>query len=111
MKITFTQALQHLKIGAKVTRLDGTEGEVVALTERGVDVKFVSPGAEIINHYDDTYFDELDVEPSEVDDPAEFERKHDICAASRDDLVTALMDEIEELRSRMIILELALTQS
>lgn len=123
--VNFAQARDHLKVGMSVTVRTGEKkppkadvlrtnlwnahnytGTVVALTADGMDVEVEKPEALLVNHFDASHIGLFEVDAALVDDEPELRRRAKASALSQEELVTALMNEIEELRSRVVLLEL-----
>lgn len=124
LRITFAQALDHLKVGSKVTVGNGDPrppkqdvialnrwnghnytGKVVELTADRIDVETKRPGAVVVSHYDASYGGYFEVEASQASGAGELERRATIGSMSSEQRFDAIMDEVEKLRAQVVLLE------
>jgi hypothetical protein len=122
--VTFAQARDHLNLGGTVTVRSGDRkpskrdrnafnlwnglnytGKIVKLDEAGMDVEVEREFATVINHFDASYPGFFEINDTQADGKDELHRRALVATMSSEQRFDALMDEIEELRARVISLE------
>lgn len=122
--VNFAQARDHLKIGTSVTVRSGDmrprkadvaalnlwrghnyTGKIVKLDADGMDVEVERESATIIYHYDSQHSGLFEINDGRLNGAAELRRRANIAAMPSDELITVLLDEIDELRARVVTLE------